>query len=468
MDPNRLASELARNNLIAYAIAQWEGYQPAAHHYLIAQRLEAVEAGRIHRLMIFLPPRYGKSALASEFFPAWYIGRHPQRQIIFATYAQGLADDFGRKVRNQLRDPLFGALFPDCRIAEDSQAAKRFHTSVGGVYYAVGAGGPITGRGAHLLLIDDPIKGREDADSEAMRRKLKEWYSAVAYTRLMPGAAIVLIQTRWTQDDLAGWILKTHSHEGWDVLSLPAIDAQDKALWPEAYPLKRLKEIKATLGTREWAALYQQSPVIDGGNILRRSWWRPWQAKDPPKCRHIFQSYDTAYSEDDHNRSSYSARTTWGVFAHEDGVAALILLEAWRGRVDYPTLRKRALDAYREHQPDVVLIEKKSSGQSLVQDLRRAGIPVRTYNPDRDKVARAYAVQAMLECGQIWYPERKWTDEVIEECAAFPSGASSDYVDTCTQAWLYVRNGLYLLADEAANTHDDDDDTPAHPRAAYG
>lgn len=408
MDQNLLAKNWARNSLLAYAIAQWEGYQPAAHHRLIAQKLEAVESGRIKRLMISVPPRHGKSMLASEFFPAWYLGRNPGKQIIAATYAQDLADDFGRKVRNQIRDGLFSAIFPECVIAADSQAVKRFHTVAGGVYHAVGVGGPITGRGAHLLIVDDPIKGREDADSEAMRRKVKDWYSSVAYTRLMPGGSVIIIQTRWHQADLSGWILRDHDHEDWDVLSLPAIDSNNKPLWPSAYPLHRLQEIKKTIGNRDWSALYQQSPMVDGGNILKSGWWQRWPKSRPlPKFEHVFQSYDTAYSEGDLKTNSYSARSTWGVFRDDKDDLAVMLCESWRDRVDYPDLKKAALASYLEYRPDVVLIEKKASGQSLIQELRRSGLPVKTYMPDKSKVARAYAVQAMLESGRVWAPERR-------------------------------------------------------------
>lgn len=276
------ASHFARNNLLSYAIGQWEGYKPASHHQLIAEKLEAVERGDIKRLMIFMPPRHGKSQLASEFFPAWYMGRNPDKYIITATYSQELAEDFGRKVRNQLQDSIHQVTFPDCHIASDSTSSKRFGTVEKGTYFAVGAGASITGRGAHLLLIDDPIKGREEADSETMRRKLKDWYQSVAYTRLMPEGAIVVIQTRWHEDDLAGWLLKEHEHERWDVIDLSAINKEGDALWPEQYPLSALEKIKETIGERDWSALYQQRPVVDGGNILKKKWWRVWP--EDKKC----------------------------------------------------------------------------------------------------------------------------------------------------------------------------------------
>ena len=422
----------------------WQGYRPAAHHRLIADKLQLVEAGKLKRLMIFMPPRHGKSMLASEYFPSWYLGRNPDKQIMTATYGQELANDFGRKVRNLMQDKQFQAIFPKVKIRQDSSAAHRFHICRRGVYQGVGVGGAATGRGADLLLIDDPIKNQEDAESDTMRRKLKDWYASVAYTRLMPGGAIVLIQTRWHHDDLAGWLLAEHAHENWDVLSLPAVTSSGQALWPEAYPLSELRKIEKAIGSRAWSALYQQQPSPDEGGILRKQWWRKWpQSKDMPESLHVIQSWDTAYSDRDHANSSYSARTTWAIF--QDGARhGMMLLEAWKDRVDYPTLRKLAQESFMKWRPDRVLIEKKASGQSLIQDLRRSGVPVSTYQPDKDKVTRAYAVSAMLESGQIHYPDRRWAEAVIDECAQFPTGAHDDYVDTCSQAWLWLRNGWWL------------------------
>jgi len=445
IDPNALL-HFARNRLLSFSCALWPGYDPATHHRLIAQKLEQVERGEIKRLMIFMPPRHGKSMLCSEFFPAWCLGRNPERQIIAATYAQELASDFGRKVRNWFKDEVEQAIFPDCQLSGDSSAADRFNVGSRGAYYAVGLDTIATGRGADLLLIDDPIKNREAADSAAIRRKTKDWYTSTAYTRLMPGAAIVIIQTRWHPDDLAGWILKEHQHENWEVLSLSAISEAGDALWPERYPLDALERIKKTLPTRDWEAMYQQKPIIDGGNILKRKWWRLWQQKTP-ECFFILHSWDTAYSEDDLKHNSASARTAWGVFKDENGKPCALMLNAWSGFVDYPELKKEALRAYAADKPDCVLIEKKASGQSLIQDLRNVGVPVMAYQPDRDKVARAYAVQAMLESGQIYYPDRKWPEAVLDECAAFPNGTNDDFVDTCTQAWLYIRNSGMLRAE---------------------
>ena len=271
MSPDDLLP-LCRDSLVCYAVAMWDGYRPADHHRLIADHLERVERGEIKRLMIQMPPRHGKSMLASEFFPSWFLSKNSDKQVIHATYNQELSDGFGRKVRNLMKEWGHQAIFPGVGVADDSSAASRFHTTSGGVYHGVGIGGGATGKGADLLLIDDPVKDRADAESETMRQRAKDWYKSVAYTRLMPGGAIVIIQTRWHEDDLSGWILEEHSHEDWVVLKLPAINSDGVALWPESYPVERLLQIEKTIGPRDFQALYQQEPRPTGGGEFKRDW----------------------------------------------------------------------------------------------------------------------------------------------------------------------------------------------------
>ena len=285
MNPTEVLA-LAREYLACYATAQWRQFELARHHSLIVDKLEALERGKIRRLMILMPPRHGKSLLSTTFFPAWYLGRHPEQFIITACYGQELADDFGRRVRNLVSDALHHAIFPGFRLAADSSSLRHFNTSAGGCYYAVGTGGPITGRGAHLLIIDDPLKDRADAQSATLRRSLHEWYSSVAYTRLQPGAAIVLVQTRWHEDDLAGRLLREQP-EDWEVLSLPAIAEIDEsfrsageALWPERFSIHELEKIRITVGGPTWASLYQQRPAAAEGTIFKREWWRFF--REPP------------------------------------------------------------------------------------------------------------------------------------------------------------------------------------------
>ena len=445
--------EKAQNTLLGYARYQMESYLTPPHIKLLASKLEAVERGDIKRLAIFMPPRHGKSILTSEFFPAWYLGRNPKKFIICSTYGQELADDFGRKVRNQLQDPHYQELFPDVGLATDSSSMRRFNTSKGGVYYAVGAGSAITGRGAHLLLIDDPIKGREDADSDAMRSNLLDWYRSTAYTRLMPGGSVVLIQTRWHEDDLAGWVLKETEHEGWEVIEFPAVldkraakllkKKEGDALWAEAYPLTRLEEIKKTLGSREWASLYAQKPSVEEGNIMKRWWWKTWKKKDPPQCDYILQSWDTAYTSN--KTSDYSACTTWGIFMDDDNVANAILLGSRRDRWEFPELKRMAVELYNQHNPDLIIIEAKASGWSLVQELSRMGIPITPYNPKKqNKMARVHSITPILESGKVWAPDKDWAEDVIAQCASFPNSKNDDLVDSTSQALLRLRQGWFV------------------------
>lgn len=426
--------DYAFSSLTSYAVYQWPGYRPAAHHHKIARALERVERGECRRLMICMPPRHGKSMLASEFFPAWYLGRNPDRFVIHATYAQELAEDFGRKVRNQLSDPLFAAVFPGVQVRSDSASAKRFNTSHNGVYYALGVGGPATGRGAHLLLIDDPLKGREEADSETVRRKLKDWYRSVAYTRLMPDSAIVLINTRWHEDDLSGWQLRDFAHEGWEVLSLPAIDDAGNALWPSDYPVDRLEAIKRTIGTRDWSALYQQRPVPQEGGILKLRWFNHYQTR-PADHFMIVQSWDTAYKPSQVNDPSVC--TTWAVNQH-----GYYIIDLWRDRVDYPTLKRTAVGLYDKWKPNAVLIEDKASGQSLIQELRKHTLmPVIAIEPDGDKISRANDVSPLIEAGRVFLPEQApWLVDFESEVGSFPLAPNDDQVDSVTQALRWMRD----------------------------
>jgi predicted phage terminase large subunit-like protein len=431
---------IAANDLGAYAVLQWSDYDLAQHLNLIADQLEAVERGKILRLLITTPPRHGKTLLTSEFFPAWYLGRNPDKFVIFITYAQERANDVGRKVRNQLTDQLHQSIFPNCKISEDSAASNKFSTNQNGAYYAVGVGGPITGRGAHLLIIDDPIKGREDADSPTQRRKLIEWYQSVAYTRLMPGGAIILIQTRWHEEDLAGWLLK--GHENWVTLNLPALaekddilDRQfDDPLWPKFYPKERLLEIQRTIGEREFHALYQQRPTSIEGNLFKREWWKYYESQ-PITMDGILQSWDTGFEKDED--SSFSVAQTW---AARDG--HFYLINQLRKRLDYPSLVKAIKQQAQFFSPEKILIEKAGSGRSLVQDLyaltRLPIVPIPTTNKSKEE--RAFLITDLIEAGRVWLPKNaKWLGAFIEELSSFPHGKFTDQVDTLTMALQFMK-----------------------------
>jgi predicted phage terminase large subunit-like protein len=431
---------LARLDLACYAIAVWPKFELAMHHLLMADLLEAVERGDLLRLMLFLPPRHGKSLLGTQIFAAWYLGRHPDRSIISASYGQQLADDFGRQVRNLVNSPVHRAIFPECRLAADSNSMHRFGTTAGGSYYAVGCGGPTTGRGADLLLIDDPVKGAEDARSKVSRDSVHEWYSSVARTRLQPDGTIVLISTRWHEDDLPGRLLLADRGKNWHVLSLPAVAETDEgfrrageALWPEKFPLAILDQTRKEVGTAVWAALYQQRPSAADGTVFKREWFCCY--REQPRLKRIVQSWDTAYKANSEN--DYSVCTTWGV-----GENGYYLLHCWRGRVEFPELKKRMRWLASEYKPNQILVEDCASGQSVIQELRcETALPIIAVKVDRDKISRAQAVTPLIEAGKVFLLESApWLPDFMDEFAAFPTGVHDDIVDSTTQALNYIRH----------------------------
>lgn len=438
---NVAAASFARASLLAYAVGQWPGYQVAPHHKLLGAKLEAVERGEIKRLIVTMPPRHGKSMAISEFFPAWSMGRKPDRQIIAASYGQDLANDFGRRVRDLSTSPLHLAAFPGSELTEDSKAAHRFHTNARGVYYAIGRGGAGTGRGADLLLLDDTLKDRQEAESETIREQLKGWYRTVARTRLMPGGAIVIVQTRWHDDDLVGYVLREHSHEGWTVLNLPAIAeaddplgrAEGEALWPDRFQLSELESLKITLGSYDFGSLYQGRPVPIEGSIFKLAWFANRYATAPRVPIRIVQSWDTGLKESEAN--SYSVCTTWA-----ETETDYYLLHVLRKRMEWPELRRTAESLGMQFHPSAVLIEDKASGISLVQDLRaNTKLPVIAVEPEGDKVIRAKAVSPLAEAGRVRLPvAAEWLVDYEHEVTRFPSAATKDQMDSTSQALRWM------------------------------
>lgn len=434
------AEDYAFSRLISYAAYQWPGYKDAAHHRLIARHLEAVERGDIKRLMITMPPRHGKSMLASEFFPAWYIGRNPDHYVVTATYAQELADDFGRKVKNQIEDEAYKAIFPGVSLADDSKSAKRFHidgnsggyehsTGQRGAFYAVGVGGPLTGRGAHLLLIDDPVKNREDAESEVIRKKTKDWYTSTAYTRLMPGGRIVIIQTRWHEDDLAGWLQAEHEHEGWVVLNLPAINDAGEALWPEQYDIEALEQIKRALPPRDWSALYQQSPSPETGDYFKREWINLVDFKPAIETLSIYGGSDYAVTSDG---GDYTVHAVIGV----DHEGRLWLLDLWRQQASSDRWVDAFCDLVRKWKPIGWAEEtgqiKSGVGPFLSKRMMETGSYVaREQFPTRgDKGVRAQSIRGrMALSGLFIHKDAPFVSDLISEMMSFPVGVHDDMVD---------------------------------------
>jgi len=430
-----LAATAARDNLLAYAIGHFRDYKTPPHLRLLAEKLMAVERGEIKRLAIFMPPRHGKSNLASEVFPAWYLGRKPSHQVLFTTYGQDLADGFGRKVRNAVADPKHLRSFPASILSDDSQSAKRFNTSAGGVYYAVGAGGAVTGRGADLLLIDDPLKNREEADSRLVRDKLWDWYASTAYTRLMPGGAVVLIQTRWHEDDLAGRILM--GHENWEIINLPAIAEHGdmlgrqvgQPLWPEQYGLEALENIRATIGEREFNALYQQRPSPLEGALFRRDWIG--RQVVPRSGTRIAMGVDLALS------TKEGADYTALVVMARDEFGKLYVLDAARERVDFPSALRLIRNMADKWNPKAIAIEQVAFQAVVVQELlRNTTLPIRGVTPDKDKVTRAQPLALRYEQGLVHHAQLpSWFED---ELLAFPQSKHDDAVDALVYAYQAV------------------------------
>ena len=474
----------ARTNLIDFAKHVYPGYEAPDHVVKIAEALQRVEAGEIRRLMIFMPPRHGKSLLCSQIFPCWFLGRDPKREIMCVSYNNDFATRFGRKTRGLFRSEEFREVFPGIDVSHESKAADNWelkYTSFekgrervrdGGVFQAAGIDGEVTGKGANLILIDDPVKGRANADSEAVRNSTWNFYESDLYSRQLSGCAIVLIQTRWHMDDLAGRLLERMKEGGeqWEILELPAIlDKEEKhSLWPEKFPIEEMKRYKNTMTSRTWQSLYMQSPVADEGNIIKRAWWVPWADENnrekplPEHWEFILLSVDTAYTIKD--TSSYSAISVWGIFKQNNGTPGIMLLDTWRDRLEYPELRKKILEYSDEWNPDVLVIEKKASGQSLSQDMKRLLLPVVDFRPDKDKMTRAQSASPMIQAGLVFYVPNKYNQDMIDECAAFPTGKNDDLVDTMSQALIMIRENNYLNTKKLYRDAEESDSSPHQER----
>lgn len=453
-----LAASAARDDLLAYAVGMTPTYRTPPHLRLLADKLMAVKNGTIKRLAVFMPPRHGKSNLASELFPAWYLGHRPTHQVLFTTYGQDLADGFGRKVRNAVAEPKHTRSFPESVLADDSQSAKRFNTTAGGVYYAVGAGGAVTGRGADLLLIDDPLKNREEADSRLIRDKLWDWFASTAYTRLMPGGAVVLIQTRWHEDDLAGRLLR--GDEPWEVINLPAIaehgDALGRdvgrALWPDQYDVPALNNIRATIGEREFAALYQQRPSPLEGALFKRDWIQ--RGKAPRSGTRVAMGVDLAISTKDN--ADYTAI----VIMARDEFGKLYVLDAVRERVDFPNALRLIRNMADKWSPKAILIEQVAFQAVVVQELlRQTTLPIKGVTPDKDKMTRAQPLALRYEQGLVIHEMLpSWFED---EMLAFPNAQHDDSVDALVYAYQGVMRmtpgGMAPLEREVAFTSFDPD-----------
>ena len=540
MDPGKArieaARRLARASFVDYlrAVAPWLVIEEI--HVLIAEKLDDLATGRISRLMVFLPPRAGKSLLGSVYFPSWYLGLYPTRKIMTISYAEDLAIKFGRQVRDQLKDPDFQAVFPGVTLRADVKAAGHWQVTSpdildakqSGEYYAAGVGTGIAGKGWNLGIIDDPLS-EQDAVSEVARQNVWDWYGPGFYTRRQPDfSQILMISTRWAKDDLPGRLLRAANEnkedeyaDQWEVLNIPALIEDDEiaaklnskanevaeihqgienakatkdgrtpivvpanrfdigtSFSPRRWPLSELLKQRGNMAPRSWLALYQQKPVEEGGRVLKRKYWIPWPGATPPKCDMIVATYDTAFEEREEN--DFSARTTWGIFHDErSGRWACILLERMNKRLDFVRLLDNAVDHYRTFKPDLILIEKRASGTSLVQTLRRKGLPAKAWLPPgsrnlRGKLPRAHVASEVLEDGVVYFIDRPWAHEVIDTCAAFPSDEHDDLVDCVTMALMWLRQGFRIELETEWDEQEEklreemEDNATASPRLIFG
>jgi len=461
----------AQDDPIEFAKYVYPGFKVGPHHRKLAKIFEDVIAGKKKRVIINIAPRMGKSEFSSYLFPAYFLGKYPDKKIIMATHTAGLSEDFGRRVRNLIDGEDYHEVFPGTVVADDQKAAGKWSTGAGGQYYAVGVGGALAGRGADLFVIDDPHSEQDiKANSRATFDNAWSWFQTGPLQRLMPGGAIIVIMTRWSLVDLTGrlvnFTIQNPEAEPWEVVELPAIMPNGKSLWPEQWPLEQLEAKRLQMDPRYWNAQYMQNPTGDTSALIKRSDWKIWEHEDPPTVEYVIQSWDTAFETK--TTSDYSACTTWGVWYNEEDNNSpnLILLDAFKDRMAFPELKAVALKHYQEWKPDACIIEKKASGGPLIQELRRMGIPIQEFTPSRgnDKIARLNAVSDLFASGRVWIPDRRWAKDVVEEVAAFPVGEHDDYVDTTTQALLRYRQGGFVNL----NTDEQDDLTYKYRRrAAY-
>jgi len=444
-----LQREKCQQSFLDYVKYMWPGFVHGRHHAVMAKKFEEVVHGNCKRLIINMAPRHTKSEFASYLLPSWFLGNYPDKKVIQSSNTADLAVGFGRKVRNLVDSEQYDSIFPGIALAADSKAAGKWNTNAQGEYIAIGVGGTMTGKGADLMIIDDPHSEQEARLAQGdptVFDSVFEWYTSGPRQRLQPGGRIVIVMTRWSDKDLTGKILRNASGEDWEVIELPAIMPSGNPLWPEFWPLKELMAVKEEIGIYKWNAQYQQQPTGEEGAIIKRESWRRWKSEVPPPCDFIIQSWDTAFTKSE--RADYSACTTWGVFSlNEDPTDKhIILLDAYRDKLEFPQLKKAALEGYKEWQPDAFIVEAKAAGAPLVFELRSMGIPVSEYTPTRgnDKFVRLNSVADLFNSGKVWAPDKRWADDLIEEMARFPNAEHDDYVDSSSQALIRFRQGGFL------------------------
>jgi predicted phage terminase large subunit-like protein len=506
--------KIAREKFIPFVKRVWPGFIPGAHHEIMGEAFEDVANGKLKRLIINMAPRHSKSELASVMLPAWFLGKFPNKKIIEVSNTESLASGFGRRVRNMISGEgdlsdesaqAFRELFPDVWLAKDSQAAAGWHTNKGGEYFAIGVNGRVTGKGADIAIVDDPHdeqQARQAEYSPEIFDSVYSWYTSGIRQRLQPGGAIIIVMTRWSRRDLTGKVLdrmKSRAEDDhgdrWKVIELPAILDEglptERAMWPGFWSLKELQNTREEIGPIKFKAQYQQNPTSEQSAIIKREYWRiwgsddetcpgpknaeAWRLQEPPACKYILGSWDCAASKNE--RSHPSAYTLWGIFDAEDPdtgkeIDNLILLSAYKARMEFPELKRKAKEFFDEDRPDTLLIENKSAGMQLLQEFRSMGVPAESFTGSNrggdkrlglgnDKVARANSIADIFASKYVWMPDRPFARDVREQCAEFPLGIEDDLVDSTVQALIRFRAGGFI---RTANDEVEDDEPRTYRR----
>ena len=472
----RKRQQLAQDDFLSFIAAIDTNYKFGVHLKRLGSLLMEVEQNIKNRIAVSMAPRMGKSQMISIYYPAWYLGKHPDHKVIVASHTADLAVVMARKVRNLINTPEYKAIFPNTNIASDAKAAAQWNTTKGGEYFAIGVGGALAGRGAHLIIADDPLSEQDiKAGNTTSLDNAYEWFSAGLRTRLMPEGKICVLHTRWHQRDLIGRLIKDSAmNEGGDTyetFEFPAIlnegTENEKSIWPEQWSIESLQQTRASMHhiMWQWYAQYQQNPTAAEAAIIKRDWIRWWEKDDPPKIDFMVQAFDTALTTKE--RSDFSVCHTWGVFeSEEDGTQNVILLNKVKVKYEFPELKAMAHEQYKIWEPDSVIVEAKASGQPLIDEMRRSGIFVQDFSPGKgqDKIARLNAVADMFASGHVWFPENAWAAATVEEILAVPAGEHDDEVDTMTLAMMRIRKGGLL---RLSSDHEDNEPRYAARRQAY-
>jgi predicted phage terminase large subunit-like protein len=455
--------EQAVEHFMPFVNRVWPNFIEGAHHKRMAKAFERVANGTCKRLIINMPPRHTKSEFASYLLPAWFLGKFPHKKVIQSSHTAELAVGFGRKVRNLVDSEVYTEIFPKLHLQADSKAAGRWNTSAGGDYFAIGVGGAVTGKGADVLIIDDPHSEQEAAmaaSNPEVYDKVYEWYTSGPRQRLQPGGAIVIVMTRWSLRDLTGQVLKAAAARGgeeWEVIEFPAILPSGNPYGLSFGSEKNFLALREELPNSKWQAQYQQNPVGNESAIVKRDWWRWWEEERPPACEYILQTWDTAF-EKNNGLTIPLARRGECLPTSKSMSQNIILLNTYKKRVEWVQLKRDVLEEYNEYEPDGLLIEKKATGAPLIYELRAMGIPVQEYTPSKgqDKIARLNSVSDIIASGKVWVPRTRWAEELVDEIAEFPSGEHDDLVDATTLALMRFRQGgffAYLAMSQKKSTY---------------